>query len=171
MAQDDDVSIEGSAARAADRGRDQLGFEEDPRPFLGSLRVVQDLLATFCEEVIATRTAYLKDEITPDEAKFKVRQLAAKYGNIIMGRDDKYKADEWHSPRRLGVRIPKVIAPVKGVTDPGEQLFLTLGASLSSISVAYGENRLTDDEAQHHIMTLQSEAAGLILGWENADTE
>lgn len=169
---ENDVSVEGSAARIADRGRDQMSFGEgDDRPSLGSPDVVADLVGDFCLEVIETRTKYLHDEIDPDGAKINIRLAAKKYGRIILGEDNHYLALTWHSAQRLGERIKKVIPPVKGVTHPGEQLFLTLAGSVTSISVALGEERLTDDEAKAHLLSLQEQANKLILGMFNADAE
>ena len=166
MADKKDVSVEGSAARAADRGRDQLGFGEgnDSRPSLGDPSVVADLVADFCLEVIEARTKYLHDEVTADDAKDQIRLLARLYGNIIMGDDPNYATNAWHSPERLGQRILKMIAPVKGISDPGEQLFVTLGASVTSISVALANGRLSDAEAKSHLDALQDQIADLIAG-------
>ncbi|EAB4417319.1 hypothetical protein D7B12_17975 [Salmonella enterica] len=166
----DDVSVEGSAARIADRGRDQLGFNPGNRPSLGDANVVADLVADFCAEVIETRAQYLRDEISPDEAKMKIRKTAFTYGQIIMGENDHYEAQNWHSPLRLGKRIQKVIPPVKGIDHPGYQLFLTLAGSLSSLSVVLTEGRMSDAEAKAHLMSLQKQANELILGWPNAGT-
>lgn len=165
----DDVSVEGSAARIADRGRDQLGFEtSSSRPSLGAAEVVADMVADFCAEVIEIRAKYLRDELEPEQAKLQVRRAALEYGRIIMGENPHYEAQAWHSPRMLGKRIQKVIPPVKGIDHPGTQLFLTLAGSLSSISVALTEGRMTDADAKAHLVSLQKQANELILGWPNA---
>ncbi|ENQ1546091.1 hypothetical protein ACEOHC_003903 [Salmonella enterica] len=164
----DDVSVEGSAARIADRGRDQLGFSESSRPSLGDANVVADLVADFCAEVIEVRAKYLRDELEPDQAKLQIRRAAQEYGRIIMGENPHYEAQEWHSPRRLGVRIQKVVPPVKGIEHPGTQLFLTLAGSLSSLSVVLTEGRMSDADAKAHLVSLQKQANELILGWPNA---
>ena len=166
----DDVSVEGSAARIADRGRDQLGFETDSRPSLGAADVVADLVADFCAEIIGIRAKYLRDELASEIAKLQIRRTATEYGRIILGENPHYQAQPWHSERRLGERIKKVIPPVKGVEHPGTQLFLTLAGSLSSISVALTEGRMSDADAKGHLISLQKQANELILGWPNAGT-
>ncbi|ECN9265183.1 hypothetical protein ZL58_14200 [Salmonella enterica subsp. enterica serovar Typhimurium] len=162
----DDVSVEGSAARAADRGRDQLGFgESDGKPSLGDPSVVAELVADFCEAVIGVRTRYLNDEFDGAKAKFYIRQIAFEYGRIVMGQDERFQPLAWHSPKNLGARIKKVIQPVPGIDDPGNALFFTLASSLSSLSVALGEGRMSDADAKQHLIDLQKQANDLILGW------
>ncbi|EAO0118508.1 hypothetical protein EU642_21900 [Salmonella enterica] len=166
----DDVSVEGSAARIADRGRDQLGFDEggDDRPNLGNPSDVADLVADFCLEVIQTRNQYLNDELGAEDAKDAIRVASRIYGRIIMGQDKHYRHNVWHSPDRLGARIPKVVQPIEGVTHAGELLFVTLAASLSSLSVAVEAGRITDAAARQHIIDLQRQAGDLIVGVGNA---
>ncbi|EEK4465166.1 hypothetical protein GNM83_20275 [Salmonella enterica] len=163
---ENDVSVEGSAARIADRGRDQLGFGEgDGKPSLGDPAIVADLVGEFCQAVLNVRTRYLNDEIDGVKAQFYIRQIAYDYGETIMGRDSRFQALAWHSPANLGAKIKKVIQPVKGIDDPGNALFFTLAASLSSLSVALSEGRLSDADAKQHLVDLQKQANELILGW------
>lgn len=161
----DDVSVEGSAARIADRGRDQLGFGEGSTlPSLGSPDVVSELVGDFCQTVLDIRGQYSRDEIRPDQAKAEIRYLARQYGRIIMGKDRRFDALGWHSPERLGVKIKKVVPVVPGVTDPGEALFVTLAGSLVSLNVAVEGERITDENAKRELLSLMEQANDLILG-------
>ncbi|EDL8063712.1 hypothetical protein CTA21_16295 [Salmonella enterica] len=164
----DDAMAYDFAARAATQGTDQLGFNPGTRPSLGDVNVVSDLVADFCAEIVEIRVKYLRDELEPEQAKLQVRRAALEYGRIIMGENPHYEAQEWHSPRRLGVRIQKVVPPVKGIEHPGTQLFMTLAGSLSSLSVVLTEGRMSDADAKAHLVSLQKQANELILGWPNA---
>ncbi|ECB1886274.1 hypothetical protein EVG80_15625 [Salmonella enterica subsp. enterica serovar Mississippi] len=170
MADENDVSVEGSAARIADRGRDQLGFDDggSALPNLGNPDDVADLVADFCLEIIGVRNQYLHDEITAVDAKNAIRVAARVYGRIILGQDKHYAVNAWHSPARLGQRIPKVVQPVEGIDHPGELLFVTLGASISSLSVALEAGRITDAVAKQQLISLQQQAGELIVGVPNA---
>lgn len=166
---ENDVSVEGSAARAADRGRDQLGFgENDSSTSLANAEGVQEFIADFCQEIIGVRTKYLHDELTGDEAQLAVRAIALRYGKVIMGETDHYQTTSWQTPARLGERIKKVVPAVNGVTHPGLQLFVTLGASLTSLGVALGAGRISETVARNELVTLQQQAMELIMGLDNA---
>lgn len=170
MADEKEVAYD-PAARAATQGTDQLGFNpSDSRPSLDAADVVSDLVADFCAEIIEIRVKYLKDELTPDQAKLQVRRAAQEYGRIVLGENPHYDKSNWHTPERLGRRIQKVIPPVKGIDHPGVQLFLTLAGSLTSLSVAVTEERISDAHAKAELLSLQKQVNELILGWPNAGT-
>ncbi|EDY2030007.1 hypothetical protein GTB64_004449 [Salmonella enterica] len=162
----DDVSVEGSAARAADRGRDQLGISDERS--IGALdtpEAVNALVSDFLDAVLAVRKSYLTDELKGDQAKAEIRYIARKYGLVIMGKDKTFKTSPWQSPERLGKRIPKVIPPVPGVSDPGEALFVTLAGSFSALNVAVENGRISDANAKRELLELMDQVSTLILGY------
>lgn len=161
----DEKEIEGSAARAADRGREvDLGFSMDPRPSLGNQDVVRELMSKFGADVVDVRRDYLEDKITGPESQQRIRDLARDYGAIVMGRDDDYFSLPWNSESRLGRRIKLAVPAIEGISDPGELLFLTVGTSLASLAAAHENNRVSDAEAENHTQTMLGDAADLILG-------
>lgn len=161
----DPREIEGSPERAADRGRaDDLGFSMSSKPNLGNADVIAGLLSEFGSAAVSIRKRYNEGKIDGDQAKSELRELAVEYGNIVMGRDDKYEALPWNSPDSLGRRIKLVVPAINGVGDPGELLFLTIGTSLMSIAAAHEENRLTDDAGEKHTQDMLQDTAALLLG-------
>lgn len=161
----DQREIEGTAARAADRGRaEDLGFSMDSRPSLGNADVVRGLMSEFATAIVANRKAYNEGKTDGEAAQARVRELSKEYADIIMGRDKRYDALPWNDPARLGKRIMLVIPEVDGVEDPGEALFLTVGTSLNTIAVAHEEDRMSDHDAEHNTKAMLEDAANLILG-------
>lgn len=161
----DKREIEGSAERAADRGREEdLGFSMDPRPSLGDAGVVRALVSEFGSLIVATRKAYNLDQLTAEQAQERVHDIASEYGDVVMGRDPKYFAMPWNDPTRLGRRIRLVIPPIVGIDDPGLLLFMTVGTSLMAIAAAHEAGRLEDSAAEAHIQSMLEDTANLILG-------
>ncbi len=161
----DPREIEGSPERAADRGRaEDLGFSMDPRPSLGNLDVVRGIVSEFGAAIVDARKQYNLDKLTGEQAQARVRELAKEYGDIIMGRDARYFALPWNDQAQLGRRIQLVVPAVDGVSDPGEQLFLTVGTSLMSLAKAHEEGRLPDTDAEQHTKTMLDDTANLIAG-------
>lgn len=161
----DKRSIEGSAERAADRGRaDDLGFSMGSKPNLGNAAVVQSLVSEFGTAVVNIRKKYNKDELSGDQAKAAVVDVAEEYGNIIMGRDTRYEALPWNSPARLGRRISLVVPALDGIADEGKLLFVTIGTSLMSIAAAHENGRLSDATAEKAVKDMLDDTISLILG-------
>lgn len=162
---DNKVEVEGSPERAADRGRaEDLGFEPVEKPSLGNPDVVAGLVAEFAGAVVDVRRRYHEDKLTGDQAKSAILDLAKEYGAIVMGRDERFAAQPWHNPARLGRRIRLVMAGAEGGGDPGEQLFETIGASLSELAVAMEAERISDAEAERQSKEMLADVVQLILG-------
>lgn len=160
----DEKEIEGSAARAADRGKaEDLGFQVSDKPSLGNPDVVRALVSEFAASVVAIRGEWLRAG-GGGKPSDRVRELAQEYGRAIMGHDDRYAVLPWNNPDRLGRRIRLVVPEEPGVSDPGELLFLTVGASLLEISAAHEAGRLPDADAERHTKAMLEDTANLILG-------
>lgn len=161
----DPREIAGSKERAADRGRaEDLGFSVSSKPSLGNVDVVRGLMSEFGSACVEVRKSYNEQDITGEQAKGRIRELSVEYGNIVMGRDDRYDAMPWNDPARLGRRIKLVVPEIPGVTDPGELLFLTVGTSLMTIAAAHEQERLPDDQAEKHTKDMLEDTVNLILG-------
>lgn len=161
----DKREIEGTPERAADRGRaEDFGMNSSNKPNLGNPDVVSTLLSEFGSAIVNIRIRYNLDELDAEQAKQELRELAAKYGQIIMGHNNRYEALPWHSPERLGRRIKLVVPEIKEVSEPGELLFLTIGTSLMSIAAAHEGGRLTDEDGERHTQEMMQDTAALILG-------
>lgn len=161
----DPRKIEGSPERAADRGRaEDLGFSMDPRPSLGNVDVVRGLVSEFAAQVVDVRKQYNLDKLTGEQAQHRIQDLAREYGNIVMGRDDRYFALPWNDPSRLGRRIKLVVPAIDGVAEPGELLFLTVGSSLAALAAAHEAGRVTDADGEQHAKEMLEDTANLILG-------
>lgn len=161
----DPREIEGSPERAADRGRaEDLGFSMDPRPSLGDANVVRGLVSEFAAAIVEARKQYNLDQLTGEQAKDRVRELAKEYGDTIMGRNARYFSLPWNDPARLGRRIKLVVPAVDGVSDPGELLFVTIGTGLMSLAKAHEEGRLPDTDVEQHTKAMLEDTANLISG-------
>lgn len=162
----DPRSEEGSQARADDRGREEdLGFVvERDRPSLGDPGVVQALVSEFAGAVVGVRKRFNEGKLDGDKAQERVRDLAREYGDTIMGRDRRYASLPWNDPARLGRRIALAVPAVEGVTDPGEQLFMTIGTSLVELAVEHEEGRMSDDDVKQKAQEMLADTVGLILG-------
>lgn len=161
----DPREVEGSPERAADRGREEdLGIVVTDKPSLGSASVVQGLVSEFAGAVVVVRKRYNQDKLTGEQAQADLRALAKEYGDIVMGRDDRFQALPWNDPSRLGRRIKLVTAPIDGVTDPGEQLFLTIGTSITELAVSHEEGRTSDEAAKAAMQAMLEDTAKLVQG-------
>ncbi|WP_441280590.1 hypothetical protein [Tardiphaga sp. 862_B3_N1_1] len=160
----DEKAIEGSAARAADRGRaEDLGFVPSDKPSLGNPDTVRALVSEFGAAIVGVRAAWLRAGGAGNPVE-STHDLAKEYGRVIMGHDDRYQVLPWNNPDRLGRRIRLVCPAEDAATDPGELLFLTIGASLMEISAAHEQGRLSDVAAEAHTKTMLEDTANLILG-------
>jgi hypothetical protein len=161
----DPREVEGTPERAADRGREQdLGIVVTDKPSLGSAPVVQGLVSEFAGAVVNVRKRYNQDKLSGEQAQAEVRALAKEYGDIVMGRDQRYQALPWNDPARLGRRIKLVTAPIDGVTDPGEQLFLTVGLSIIELATAHEDERISDESTQAQMQEMLQDTANLVQG-------
>ena len=161
----DTRTVEGSPERAADRGRmEDLGFSLSEKPSLGNPDVVRGMVTEFASQIVEARKLYNQDQLTGEQTQERVRELAREYGDIVMGRDERYDPLPWHDPSRLGRRVGLVVPPIEGISDPGEVLFLTVGTSLMSIAAALEEESLEDNEAQQETTEMLEDTANLILG-------
>lgn len=162
----DPKQIEGSAERAADRGREEdLGFTPPgPLPSLGDLGVVSGLVSEFASEVVAARRAYNEDKLTDQQALARIHDLAREYGAIVVGADDRYQSLPWNSVQRLGRRIQRVVPAIDGVTDPGELLFLTIGSSLIDLAAEHEEDRMSDEDVKAKVDEMLVDTVDLIMG-------
>lgn len=161
----DPKEIEGSPERAADRGREEdLGLVVGSKPSLGNPDVVRGLVSEFATQVVAARKSFNEGALSGDQAQSRVHDLAVEYGAVVMGRNQDYDTLPWNDPARLGRRIRLVLPEVDGVEDPGEQLFLSVGASLIEIAVAHEEGRMPDADAEQKAKVMLEDTADLILG-------
>lgn len=161
----DPREIEGSAERAADRGREEdLGFTVSGRPSLGNPDVVRGLVSEFAASVVGARRGYNEDRLSGEQAQAALRDLAVEFGRIIMGFDGRYQALPWHDPLRLGRRISLVVPAIEGIADPGVLLFVTVGTSLVEIAAAHEDGRITDEDAKAKAQEMLEDTINLILG-------
>lgn len=159
-----DVEIEGSAARAADRGRDMFDPIATDKPYLGSPEVIDSLVRSFLGRVIDVRKQYLQDEITPKEAEEKVLYLAGQYAAIVMGKNDEYGASAWNSPEQLGDFLAMMLDGVPP-EESAEAFFVRMAADLLNHVLIPAENEQIDDEAgQFRVDVIIEESVNALQG-------
>lgn len=160
----DRKQIEGTEERAADRGRDQLGFPDvNDLPFLGDPAIVESLVRSFLGRVIDIRTAYNEDKMDGPEAAEAVQDAADQYARIFMGQDKGYAAQPWNSPEQLGASL----SAVGFDPDPAKAclgLFLKTAGDLVAAMALHEEGKLDDDTAQLAIDAAAEDGTYLLLG-------
>ena len=159
-----DVSVEGSAARAADRGRDQLGLGAiGSKPLLGNSSVILGLVREFSASVFDVRKKYHSDALSAEECIKQVKALSVEYGDIIMGSDDRYQTTDFYSIKVLGSIITKRVPADDSVDDPGELFFTVLAGALLTTAVSLENNTQSESSAKKTIDTLIQESTNFIL--------
>ena len=161
----DPREIEGSPERAADRGREEdLGFLVSDRPSLGNPDVVRGLVSEFASSIVDVRKRYNQGKLSGEDAQDEIRGLAVEYGKIVLGKDDRFASLPWNRPGGLGRRIQLTTPAIDGVDDPGEQLFLTVGASLVDLAQMLENDRMSEDDARAKVEDMLEDVVQLILG-------
>lgn len=133
-------------------------------PSLGDPSVVRGLVQDFATEIVNARTDYNADKISGAQAQQQIKEVAAKYGAIVMGRGEGFSPLPWNSPERLGRRI-RLVVDVPGDADPGETLFLELARSIVDIAVEHENGRLSDPAAREHLTTGLDSVAEVLMGY------
>lgn len=165
----EDVSVEGSAARAADRGADQFGDDilGGVTPLLSNAAVMLGLVREFASSVIDVRKKYHTDELTAADSFKQVHQLAVEYSDIIMGRDKRYQSSDFYSIEQLGDLINKRVPADESVSDPGELFFLAVASALLMCAIDLEQGLRPDNEVADTIATIISECTEFLL-WGRA---
>ncbi len=164
----DQREIEGSKARAADRGKPE-GMAQflDARPALGSMEVVEGLVREYLGELTANRVRYHKDEISGEQAVSAAGALAQRYAAIFMGRDSAYFALPWNSPEQLGASLARRFAEAPQPEDAVEVFLAMAAADLMAILVEREDDAIDDDAARFRIDALIEDTAHALLGLDN----
>lgn len=165
----EDVSVEGSAARAADRGADQFGdaILGGVTPLLSNPAVMLGLVREFANSILDVRKKYHADKMTPDDSLQQVHHLAVEYGDIIMGRDKRYQSSDFYSVEKLGNLINKRVPADESVSDPGELFFLAVAGALLMCAVDLEKSLRPEQDIKNSIAAIISECTEFLL-WGRA---
>lgn len=168
----DPREIEGSKARAADRGKPE-GMDQfiDPRPALGSMEVVEELVRQYLGELISNRVRYHADQITPEQAVAAAADQAKKFAAIFMGRDAAYFALPWNSPEQLGAHLARHFAEPPQPDEAAETFLTMVAADLMAILVEHEDAKIDDEAAEFRMGALIEDAVHTLLGLENRGDE
>jgi hypothetical protein len=156
--------IEGSAARAADRGRDQLFEGALSDKGLNSLSAVDAVIRSFAGKVTQVRADYNADKITDAQAREEVASLAQEYADVFMGKSSDYVAQPWNTPEQLGAYL---VAVMDGKAEPetaARDFLLYIAAQLLQVMVEHESGKLDDDVAQFRVDALLEDADYALLG-------
>jgi hypothetical protein len=162
-------SIEGSAARAADRGRDQLFGDALPDHALNSLTAVEAVVRSFAEKVADVRARYNADKITDAQARDEVEVLAQKYADMFMGKSSEYAALPWNTPEQLGAYLANVIEGGTAPETAARDFLLYVAAQLLQIMVEHEDAKIDDEVAQFRLGALIEDAVHAFLGLPNIE--
>lgn len=164
----DPRTIEGSKERAADRGRDQMGFPDLSKPNLGAPAVVESLLRGFLGRVVEIRAAYNADEMDGPESAQAINDAAAQYARIFMGGDGDYGAMPWNSPAQLGAHL----SATGYDPDPArscESFFLKAAGDLVANMALHEDGKMDDETAQFVVDAAVEDGTALLLGLPTPD--
>lgn len=158
-------SIEGSDARAADRGRDFL-FEDSFRfdQELSSVSSVEAVVRQFLTDIVSIRQQYNSLEKSDSEAKDAVRVVCRKYADLFMGRAEGQKASQWNSVEQLGRFLSSVMSGSNSPESAAEDFFLYLASEMLNVLVASENDQIDDDIGQFRVNALAEDAVNALLG-------
>jgi len=97
------------------------------KPSLAHLHVVDKLVRDFTASVLLVKSGFQQGKAEAKDPLAVIEAQAREAGDIIMGRNPAYDAQQWNSPARLGNTL-RVLLPneVKHYGDPGAALFMWL---------------------------------------------
>ena len=155
---------EGSAERAADRGKGELlGLPSTAKPNLGDPGLVESLMRSFLTRVVEIRSAYNKDEMEGPEAAQAVSDASQQYASIFMGGDAEYEGSRWNGPDALGAYL------VLLGYDPDPQrscfaLFVTTANEVIEAMSMHEDDMIDDDTAQLVVDAAVEDGVQALLG-------
>lgn len=162
-------TIEGSAERIADRGRDQLFGSALADNALNSITSVEAVVRSFATRVTQVRAEYNADKITDVQAKAQVDALAQEYADAFMGKSKDYTPTPWNSVEQLGQYLAGVIEGDSTAETAARDFMLYIAAQLLQVMVEHEEERIDDEVAQFRLDTLIEDAVYALLGLPNME--
>lgn len=162
-------TIEGSAARIADRGRDQLFGDALADNALNSVTSVEAVVRSFATRVTEVRARYNADEITDVQAKAEVDALAQEYADAFMGKSKDYTPTPWNSVEQLGQYLAGVIEDGAQPETAARDFMLYIAAQLLQIMVEHEGEKIDDEVAQFRLDTLIEDSVYALLGVPNME--
>lgn len=143
----------------------QLHFEnQTDKPSLGDWNVVSRLVTDFGQAVIAVRNDFLSGKPGTDDPVLRIERLAAKAGDVIMGRSPEYHAEPWNNPVRLGSKIRYLCDEIRQYPDPGQAFFVWLSKQVVASMVAVEEQRMSDEVAGKKLREVLDSAVDTLVG-------
>lgn len=134
------------------------------KPSLGVLLVVSHLVREFVKYVLDTRAAWHRGENDARDPLGRIEAEARLLGDIFLGRDDRFDAQPWNTPNRLG-NVLKVMLPeeTKHYGDPGAALFMWL--ALQALSAAeFIEQGGSEHQARQRLDPIVDDVTQRLLG-------
>jgi len=134
------------------------------KPSLGDLAVVSRLVREFVKYVLDTRAAWHAGEPGARDPLAMIAAEGRLLGDIILGRDVRFDAQPWNTPRRLGM-VLTVLLPeeTKHYGDPGAALFMWLAAQAAE-AAAFIEQGGDEVEARERLDRIVTDVTERLLG-------
>ena len=145
-----------------DLGR-RLSVVDTGKPSLAHLSVVDKLVRDFVGSVLVVKSAFDSGKGAREPLPL-IEERAQEAGDIILGRNDAYDAQEWNAPYRLGARL-KVEIPNECIHygEPGKALFMWLAAQVLRASKAI-KNGEVEERVHEQLGEVMDSAVALIMG-------
>lgn len=157
------VHVEGSAARARERGAFGPHSIPEGDASLATPTTVEALVRGFLSDAMATRSGYLRGEIEPAKAAEIVVADAKRVQAIFYGEEPGYQTTEWNRSDRLG----KFIVDHGAECEPDEAVASLLYAGFKEIAAAGdegAEERLNDDMVEATVDDVVARCVTTLLG-------
>ena len=134
------------------------------KPSLGDLHTVSWIVRHFAKFVFDRRAAFLAGEPGAEDPLPAIEAEARLLGDIILGRDDRFDAQPWNTPNRLG-NVLKVLLPEEDehYGDPGAALFMWVAYQLSEMSHVI-EQGGSESETRTAIDDMLNDVTARLLG-------
>lgn len=157
--------IEGTAERAADRGRAE-GFEafDSQDDNLGMPDVVDSLVRGFLALVMQQRIKAHAEELTVEALQKAIVEASKRMADTFMGYTSDYAKSAWNTPEHLGAYIAANYEGAGSPDEAAEAFFLRLAADMMLIAKEHEEERIDDEVAQFQVDALVEQACQTLLG-------
>lgn len=134
-----------------------------PDNYLGNPECVNDLVRSFFSSVFSERARYHNGADGADSAH-RLSELCKSYGKVIMGMSDRYKAQPWNAPTRLGAMLRALLPDVNEYDNPGDAYFNFLAVQALNAAIALEEGHMSEDAVKANIEEVVQDAVERILG-------
>jgi hypothetical protein len=118
------------------------------KPSLGVFPIVSRIVREYVKNVLEIRSAFNLGQGGADAPLVEIEAAARHWGNVFLGRDNRFDAQPWNTPNRLGMTLTMLFPEeTKHYGDPGAAAFMWLAGQTLQAS-QFMEGGGSEDEAR-----------------------